>query len=105
MLHQQLLNQQPQSQAKLNAVFNSLPPDIIATLDGMAYGIATKENLDTNDVQSKMVNNINRLSQKDAEYLVANMAILIDKSVQQNETIDDTNTQREFISFLIKLYY
>ena len=33
------------------------------------------------------------------------MAILIDKSVQQNETIDDTNTQREFISFLIKLYY
>ena len=71
----------------------------------MAYGIAQKEDLDTSDVQSLMVKNINRLSQKDAEYLVGNMAILIDKSVQQNETIDDTNTQRDFISFLIKLYY
>ena len=71
----------------------------------MAYGIAQKENLDSMNLKIKMVNNINKLSQKDAEYLVGNMAVLIDKSTQQNETIDDKNTQREFISFLIRLYY
>ena len=71
----------------------------------MAYGIAQKENLDSMNLKIKMVNNINKLSQKDAEYLVGNMAVLIDKSTQQNEAIDDKNTQREFISFLIRLYY
>jgi len=82
-----------------------LPVDIIGTLDSMAYGIAQKENLDSMNLKIKMVNNINKLSQKDAEYLVGNMAVLIDKSTQQNEAIDDKNTQREFISFLIRLYY
>ncbi len=82
-----------------------MPVDIIGTLDSMAYGIATKEGLEPMAVKTKMVNNINRLPQKEAEYLVANMAILIDKSTQQNETIDDKNTEKNFISFLIRLYY
>ena len=64
-----------------------------------------KEDLDPMTVKTKMVNNINKLPQKEAEYLVGNMAILIDKSTQQQQTIDDKNTQKEFISFLIRLYY
>ncbi len=71
----------------------------------MAHGIAIKEGFNPMDVKTKMVNNINRLPQQRAEYLVGNMAILIDKSTQQNETIDDKNTQKEFITFLIQLYY
>jgi hypothetical protein len=82
-----------------------LPINIISTLDNIAYGIAQKENLDSMNIKTKMVKKINKLSQKDTEYLVGNMAILIDKSTQQNEVIDDKNTKKEFISFLIRLYY
>ena len=77
----------------------------MSTLDSMAFGIATKENLEPMTVKEKMVNNINMLSQDKCEYLVSNMAILIDKSLNSNETIDDKNTQKEFISFLVSLYY
>jgi hypothetical protein len=71
----------------------------------MAHGIASQENLDTMSVKIKMIKNINRLTQQKAEFLVGSMAELIDRSVHQNETIDDKNTQKEFISFLISLYY
>ena len=77
----------------------------MGTLDSMAFGIATKEGLEVMVVKDKMVNNINKLSQEKGEYLVSNMAILIDKSVNSGETIDDKNTQKEFISFLVSLYY
>jgi len=82
-----------------------LPIDIVGTLDDMAYSIAIKESLDPLEVKNKMVKNINNLTQEKAEFLVASMAILIDKSVNAGETIDDKNTKREFISFLISLYY
>ena len=71
----------------------------------MAYKLAIKDGLDTMEVKTKMVNNINKLSQDRALFLVENMAILIDKSTQQGEKIDDKNTQRDFITFLISLYY
>jgi hypothetical protein len=71
----------------------------------MAYGISLEENLDSMDVKNKMVKNINQLSQNKAEFLVASMSILIDKSINDGETITDQNTKREFISFLISLYY
>jgi len=82
-----------------------LPIDIRGTLDNMAHGVAMQEGLDSMSVKNKMVNNINRLTDKKAEYLVSNMAILIDKSLNAGESIDDKNTQKEFISFLISLYY
>ena len=77
----------------------------MGTLDDMAFGISQKENLNSMEVKMRMIENINKLQQNEAEYLVSNMAILIDKSVNNGETIDDQNTQKEFISFLIKLYY
>jgi len=71
----------------------------------MAFGIAQEENLDSFDVKQKLVENINKLSQGDVEYLTEQMSLLIDKSVHQNESIDDTNVDKSFITFLIKLYY
>jgi hypothetical protein len=71
----------------------------------MAHGISIKEGLKSLDIKNKMVKNINNLSQEKAKYLVSNLAILIDKSINNNETIDDSNTNKEFISFLIQLYY
>ncbi len=71
----------------------------------MAHSIAIKERLDPMDVKTRMVTNINKLTQNQAEFLVASMSILIDRSTQHNETIDDKNTKKEFISFLISLYY
>ena len=79
--------------------------DVQGTLDDMAFGIAQHEGLDSMEVKNKMVNNINKLTQERAEFLVASMTVLIDKSVNKGETIDDQNTQKEFISFLISLYY
>lgn len=104
MLHQQLLQQQLSSQASKSA-FNELPEYIISTLDNMAYGIAQKENTDSFETKQKLVSNINKLSPSDINYLVNQMSILIDKSVNQNETLDDQTVEKDFISFLIRLYY
>ncbi|MCK5109932.1 MAG: hypothetical protein KAQ94_00305 [Arcobacteraceae bacterium] len=93
------------AEQSLNNIYDSLPLDIVGTLDNMAHGIAIKERLDPMDVKTKMVTNINKLTQNKAEFLVASMSILIDRSTQHNETIDDKNTKKEFISFLISLYY
>ncbi len=100
-----MLQQQLSSQQATSTHYDALPEDIVSTLDNMAFGIAQKENLDAMTVKNNLVRNINKLTDNQAEFLVASMAILIDKSTQQNITIDDTNTQREFISFLITLYY
>lgn len=102
MLHQQLLQQQLVSEQN-KSIFNSLPTHVISTLDNICYGIATKENLDNFDVKQKLVNNINRLLEKDVEYLVEQISLLIDKS--DNEDITENNVEKDFISFLIKLYY
>jgi hypothetical protein len=82
-----------------------LPISIATTLDDMAFGIAQKENLDSYEVKQTMVKNINKLASKDVEYLIEQLSILIDKSVHKQETIDDTNVDKNFISFLIRLYY
>ena len=89
----------------MNTHYDFLPPELRGTLDSMALGIATKEELDVMIVKEKMVKNINKLTSERAEFLVGSMTILIHKSTQDEEKIDDTNTQKEFISFLISLYY
>jgi len=71
----------------------------------MAFGIAQKEELDSYEVKEKMVTNIDKLSLKDLEYLESQLELLIHKSVQENESIDDKNVEKDFISFLIRLYY
>lgn len=104
MLHQQLLQQQLSSQSD-KSQFNELPNHIISTLDNMAYGIAQKENIDSFVVKQKLVTNINKLTPSDLNYLSTQMSILIDKSVQNEETISDENVDKDFITFLIRLYY
>ena len=71
----------------------------------MAFGIASKEQLDSYEVKQKLVENINKLSPQDVTYLESQMDLLIQKSVHDNETIDDNNVEKDFISFLIRLYY
>ncbi len=71
----------------------------------MSYGISVKEGLDSFDVKQKLVANINKLAPADVDYLVEQMSILIDKSVHQEETIDESNVDKNFITFLIRLYY
>ena len=78
---------------------------IITTLDDMAFGIAQQEALEPFDVKQKMVANINKLAPQDVEYLQEQLMLLINKSVHDGETIDDTNVDKDFISFLIRLYY
>ncbi len=104
MLHQQLLQQQLAQESNKSS-FNEMPQNIISTLDNMAYEIAQKEDLDSFDVKQKLVTNINKLVDKDVEYLVNQMSILIDKSVHEEESITDKNVEKDFISFLIRLYY
>ena len=104
MLHQQLLQQQL-SQESNKSLFNELPQHIISTLDNMAYGIAQKEEIDPFDIKQKLVININKLTSADIDYLITQMSILIDKSVHDEESITDKNVEKNFISFLIKLYY
>ncbi|MEA3383449.1 MAG: hypothetical protein U9Q20_02080 [Campylobacterota bacterium] len=71
----------------------------------MAYGIAVKENLDPFDVKQKLVGNINRLAPADLNYLEQQLLMLFDKSVHQEEVIDESNVERDFVSFLIRLFY
>jgi len=71
----------------------------------MAFGIAQKENHEPFVVKQRMVSKVNMLLEEKAIYLVENMAILIEKSTQYDETIDDKNVSQEFLSFLISLYY
>jgi hypothetical protein len=82
-----------------------LPVDIRSTLDEMAYGISVKEGLESFAVKQRMVSKVNMLREEKALYLVENMAILIDKSTQNEESIDDKNVTKEFVTFLIELYY
>lgn len=77
----------------------------MGTLDDMAFGISQKEGLDSFEVKQKLIENVNKLSPADLNYLISQMSILIDKSVNQNETIDDKTVEKDFISFLIRLYY
>ena len=71
----------------------------------MSYGIAVKEGFDSFEVKQKLVANINKLSPHDIEYLIQQLSLLIDKSVHQEETIDESNVDKDFISFLIRLFY
>lgn len=71
----------------------------------MAFGIAQKEELDSYEVKQKLVININKLSSHDVKYLEEQMDKLIHKSVHDNETIDDNNVEKDFVTFLIRLYY
>jgi len=71
----------------------------------MAFGIAQKEELDAYDVKQRFVSNVNKLPDTEVKYLEEQMSILIEKSVHENETITDKNVDKEFISFLIRLFY
>ena len=104
MLHEKLLQQQLASQSS-EPNFNTLPSHIMTTLDNMAFGIAQKEGMDSYEIKQKLVTNINKLGDADMKYLVDQMSMLIEKSIQDNETISDKNVERTFISFLIRLFY
>jgi hypothetical protein len=82
-----------------------LPVDIRTTLDDMAYGIAMKENLEPFIIKQRMVSKLNMLHEEKAIYLVENMSILIHKSTQESEEISDKNVSKEFVSFMINLFY
>ncbi len=71
----------------------------------MAYGIAIKENLEPFIIKQRMVSKLNMLHEEKAHYLIENMAILIHKSTQESEEISDKNVSKEFVSFLINLFY
>lgn len=71
----------------------------------MAYGIAIKENLEPFIIKQRMVSKLNMLREEKAHYLIENMAILIHKSTQDQEEISDKNVSKEFISFMISLFY
>ncbi len=71
----------------------------------MAFGISKEENLDSLIVKQNMVNKINMLSDREGLYLVEQMSILIDVSVNQGENIDDKNVHKDFITFLLRLFY
>jgi ABC-type bacteriocin/lantibiotic exporter with double-glycine peptidase domain len=87
------------------SAFNNLPPHLISTLDNMAFGIAQKEDKDAYEIKQKLVANINKLAPADLDYLITQMSMLIEKSVHENEEISDKNVDKNFISFLIRLYY
>jgi hypothetical protein len=105
ILHNQLLQQQIANEKERTSIYNSLPIDIRTTLDDMAFGIAQKDNLEPFMVKQRMVSKVNMLLDEKAIFLVENMAILIEKSVQQNEQIDDKNVTKDFLTFLVNLYY
>ncbi len=105
MLHEQLLQQQLAASQNSEPNFNTLPSHIMTTLDNMAFGIAQKEELDSFDVKQKLVTNINGLTAADLKYLIDQMAMLIEKSAQDNEIISDKNVEKDFVSFLIRLFY
>ena len=71
----------------------------------MAYGIAIKENLEPFIVKQRMVSKLNIIPQEELVFLLENMAILIQKSVHDGEMIDDKNVSKDFVSFLIGLFY
>jgi len=71
----------------------------------MAHGIAQKEELDPFEIKQKLVDNVNKLTPANLKYLEIQMDNLIHKSIQDDEEIDDKNVEKDFISFLIKLYY
>lgn len=104
ILHEKLLQQQL-SNTPRESNYDTIPIHIVTTLDEMSYGIGIKESLDTYSVKQKMVENINRLSPMDLDYLIQQMSILIDKSVNNHESIDENNVDKNFINFLIRLYY
>lgn len=107
MLHEKLLQQQLASaqQSSASPIFNTLPPHIITTLDNMAFGISQKESIDSFEVKQRLVKNINTLSPQDVSYLVDQLTMLIEKSVHENETIDDKTVEKDFVTFLIRLFY
>jgi len=105
MLHEQLLQQQLAASQSSEPNFNTLPSHVMTTLDNMAFGIAQKEDLDSFEVKQKLVANINKLGSADMKYLVDQMSMLIEKSSQDNETISDKNVDKEFVTFLIRLFY
>jgi len=71
----------------------------------MAYGISVKEGVDSYIIKQRMVSKVNMLSEQEAHYLVAELAIIIDLNLNKGEDISDKNTQKDFISFLIRLFY
>ena len=74
-------------------------------MDNMAVGIGKKEERDSYEIKSNLVENINKLSSTDFKYLEDQMNMLVHKSVHEKETIDDQNVEKDFITFLIRLYY
>ena len=71
----------------------------------MAYGISQKEDLDSFIIKQRMVSKVNMLNDKDSLYLVSQLAILIEISTNRGEEINDRNVDKEFVTFLLRLFY
>jgi hypothetical protein len=99
------INQQIGQLQEVNSAYNLLPIDIQVTLDMIALGVANKEEVEVMETKNKMVNSINSLTNEELSYLITNMSQLIQKSVQENQKIDSSNVPKDFISFLIRLYF
>ena len=99
------INKQINQLQEMDSIYNTLPIDIRTTLDTMALGIAKKEHLDVMQVKNTMVNKINQLNKEEVFYLITNMSDLIQKSTQQDQIINDKTVSKDFISFLIRLYF
>lgn len=105
MLHEQLLQQQLAAEQNKEPNFNTIPSHIMITLDNIAFGIAQKEGFDSFEVKQTFVGNVNKLSDAELAYLIDQMSILIEKSSQNNEEINDKNVEKDFVTFLIRLFY
>ncbi len=84
-----------------------MPYTLINTLDSMVYMLVQKDNtININDTKNNLVTNINKLSAQELNNFVNQMAIFIDKSQQSSDgKLGEGEVQKEFISFLIKLFY
>ena len=103
MLEKQL-QMQTKTQNKPSA-YNMLPADIRSVLDDIAFGLSIKENKPVMELKNNLVNSLNKLNIEELNYLVEHLNELIYRSVQKNETIDQNNTDANFISFLTRLYF
>lgn len=85
--------------------YNSLPLVLQTTLNNIIHGLAQKEeDYTASQFKENFVRNLGNLTQDQLNYFVGNMMTLIaiSDSAPQDEKLD---VDKNFISFLIKLFY
>ncbi|MEA1915619.1 MAG: hypothetical protein U9N30_09935 [Campylobacterota bacterium] len=62
--------------------------------------------LNINDTKNKLVDNINKLTLQELDGFINQMAVFIDKSQQSADgKLQEGEVNKDFISFLIRLFY